>query len=232
MMRRAKIGRAMWGAPTAITASLGVAVLSALGLSALGLALGALQTGPAAAQTTGETTMFEDKPHRYTVILPAGCRHEEGPGTVDAICSPDFDPDKSAVADATSALVLGVAAESLDASTDTSIAGLLQRYTEGGFKEELPEAVCGESDRARVKIENLSQSVEDKRLVYTADVTCAEIKFLQIAPRRAAVRHVIGPNAVYRLVARAPGEAFEKQRTTINAFFASFRLASAEKTEK
>jgi hypothetical protein len=223
MMRQARTGRARRGVPTAITIGLGLAALVLCGAS---LAL------PAAAQAAGETMTFEAKPHRYTVTLPAGCRHEEGPGTVDAICAPDFDPEKSAVADATSALVLGVAAESLDGSADTSIAGLLQRYTEGGFKEELPEAICGESDRARAKIENLSQSVEDKHLVYTADVTCAEIKFLQIAPRRAAVRHVIGPDAVYRLVARAPAEAFEKQRSTINAFFSSFKLAASEKTEK
>ena len=74
--------------------------------------------------------------------------------------------------------------------------------------------------------------MEDRRLIYTADVTCAEVKFLQIGPRRASVRHVIGPDAVYRLVARAPAEEFDKQRPTIDAFFASFRLTAIEKAEK
>jgi hypothetical protein len=46
------------------------------------------------------------------------------------------------------------------------------------------------------------------------------------------VRHVIGPYAVYRLVARAPAEEFEKQRATIDAFFASFRLTAIENAEK
>jgi hypothetical protein len=198
----------------------------------LGLAVAAVSLAPGNAQSQAEAVTFEGKPHRYTVALPAGCRHEQGPGTVDAVCAPDFDPKKSAVAKAASALVLAVAAESLDGTGDTSIAGLLQRHTEAAFKEELPEAVCGESDKARVKIENLSQSVEDERLVYTADVVCAEIKFLQIVARQARVRHVIGPDAAYRLVARAPTEQFEKQRPTIESFFASFRLTAIEKAEK
>jgi hypothetical protein len=198
----------------------------------LGLAAAAVPVAPVNAQPQAEAATFADKLHRYTVALPAGCRHEQGPGTVDAVCAPDFDPEKSAVAKAASALVLAVAAESLDGTDDASIAGLLRRHTEAAFKEELPEAVCGEADKARVKVENLSQSVEDERLVYTADVGCAEIKFLQIAARRARVRHVIGPGAVYRLVARAPAEQFEKQRPTIESFFASFRLTAVEKAEK
>ena len=224
MMPRGKDRRAARGAP--------VAMMLAVGLAAAVLGREALRVSPLAAQTQPETATFESKSHRYTVALPTGCRREEGPGTVDAVCASDFDPEKSAVANAVGALVLGVAAESLDGSGDTSIAGLLQRYTEAGFKEELPEAICGEQDRARVKIENFSQSEEGNRLVYTADVVCAEIKFLQVGSRRAIVRHVMGPDAVYRLVARAPAEEFEKQRATIDAFFASFRLTAIEKAEK
>jgi hypothetical protein len=223
MMGRGKDGQAARSTPTAVAAAVGLTV------AALGLAMPA--TGPLSAQTQGTAT-YDGRPHRYTVTLPAGCRHEEGPGTIDAVCAPDFDPEKSKVAKAATALVLAVAAESLDAAADTSVAGLLQRYTEAGFKEELPEAICGEQDRARVKIENLSQSAEGQRVVYTADVTCAEIRFLQIGARRAVVRHVIGPDAVYRLVARAPAEEFGKQRPVIDAFFASFRLTSIAKVEK
>jgi hypothetical protein len=217
MMRRGSHGRA-WSMPVAI---------AGLGLAVLGLGLEALRIDPIAAKAPDEAAMVEGRSHRYSVTLPGGCRHEQGPGTIDAVCSPDFDPEKSPVANAASALVLAVAAEPLDSAGDKSIAGLLQRYSEAGFKEELPEAVCGESDRARVKIENLSQSVEGRQLVYTADVVCAEIRFLQIGARRAAVRHLIGPDTIYRLVARAPEEVFEKHRAIIDAFFASFRLTPA-----
>jgi hypothetical protein len=186
---------------------------------------------PAAAQTpagTAATTAFESPQLRYAVALPAGCRHEEGPGTIDAVCAPDFDPGKSAVAAKSTALVLGVAAEPLGADTDTTIAGLQQRFGAAAFREDLPEAVCGESDKARVKIENLKETVEDARLVYSADVVCAPAKFLQIGERRAAVRHVMTSEMRYRLVARAPVEDFEKQGETINAFLASFRVLSTE----
>lgn len=204
----------------------------ATGLILAGLALELWGATPLNAQAQSEAMTYEGKPHRFTLTLPAGCRHEQGPGTLDAVCAPDLDPEKSAVATAASALVLAAAAESVDSAPDTSIAGLLQRYTEAAFRKELPEAVCGEQDQARVKIENLSQSVEGERLVYTADVTCAQVKFLHIEARRAVVRHVIGPDAVYRLVARAPVDVFEKQRPTIDAFFASFRLAAIERAEK
>jgi hypothetical protein len=187
-----------------------------------------LAVAPAAAQAPGDTARYESKQYHYAVALPAGCRREEGPGTIDAVCAPDFDPEKSAVAGAANALVLGVAAEAVKGEGDTSASGLLQRFTEAGFREELPETVCGESDKARVKIENVNQVVEDNtRVVYSADVVCADVRFLQIGERRASVRTVIGPDVVYRLVARAPAEVFAQQRAPIDAFLASFRVISA-----
>jgi hypothetical protein len=196
---------------------------------AAGLGLfGALTAAPTPAQTPGETKTFESGQFRYVVALPASCRHEEGPGTIDAVCAPDFDPEKSAVADKATALVLGVAAETLPVDGDTTPAGLQQRFGEGAFREELPEAVCGESDRARVKIENLQSVTEDMRLVLSADVVCAPVKFLRIGERRAAVRYVIAPDLRYRLVARAPAEDFSKQRAAVDAFLASFRALPAE----
>jgi hypothetical protein len=65
--------------------------------------------------------------------------------------------------------------------------------------------------------------------VYTAEVVCAEVKFLQIGERRALVRHVIAAGGRYRLVARALAEDFDRQRETIEAFFASFRVLPAAK---
>ena len=41
------------------------------------------------------------------------------------------------------------------------------------------------------------------RVVYTADVTCPEIKFLALGERRATVQFVITPGLRYRLMARA-----------------------------
>jgi hypothetical protein len=198
-------------------------------IAAAGVAAGlipllvALAAGPGAAQQAPETTRFESSQFRYVVALPSGCRHEEGPGTVDAVCSPDFDPEKSAAASNATSLVLGVAAETLAADGDTSVDGLRQRRDEAAFREELPEAVCGESDKARVKVEGFKETVEEGHLVYTVSVVCAPVRFLQMGERRAAVRHVMAPDMRYRLVARTLREDFDKQRATVDAFFASFR---------
>jgi hypothetical protein len=130
------------------------------------------------------------------------------------------------------ALVLSVAAEPTGGEGDASIGALQERYSEAAFKEELPEAVCGESDKTRVKIENFSEIVDGPRLVYTAEVVCAPVRFLQIGERRAAVRYVLAPDLRYRLTARAQEEDFDKQRGTIDAFLASFRVLPGEKPEK
>jgi hypothetical protein len=198
----------------------------AAGLLPLLLVL-ATAAGPSAAQQAPETTVFESGELRYAVALPTGCRHEEGPGTVDAICATDFDAERSAVASHAGALVLGVAAEALVPEGDITADGLRQRHGEASFREELPEAVCGESDKGRVKIEGFKEVVEEGRLVYTASVVCAPVRFLQIGERRAAVRQVMAPDMRYRLVARALTEDFEKQRATVDAFFTSFRALPA-----
>lgn len=187
----------------------------------------ALVAGPGAAQQVPETVMFEMGEFRYTVALPSGCRHEEGPGTIDAVCSAELDAEKSALASRATALVLGVAAEALPAEGDASLDALRQRHGEAAFREELPEAVCGETDKTRVKIEGFKETVEGGRLVYTAGVVCAPVRFLQIGERRATVRHVMAPDMRYRLVARAPVEDFDKQSATIDAFLASFRALPA-----
>jgi hypothetical protein len=202
--------------------------IAAAGLAGLTPLLLVLAAGPGTAQQAPETTTFASRQFRYAVALPSGCRHEEGPGTVDAVCAVDFDAEKSASASNATALVLGVAAEALAPEGDTSVDGLRQRHGEAEFREELAEAVCGESDKARVKVEGFKESVEGDRLVYAANVTCSPVKFLRIAERRAAVRHVIGPDIRYRLMARALAEDFDKQRVAIDAFFASFRPLAAE----
>jgi hypothetical protein len=171
---------------------------------------------------------FENASHRYSVSLPAGCRHDVGPGTLDAVCSPGFDEEQSASASAAGSLVLEVGAERVADSAGKSSADLAQLYGEAAFKEELPQAVCGEADASRVKISNLHKVLEETRVVYTADIACPEIKFLALGERRAAARFLITPGMRYRLMARAPSEDFEERKETIDAFFASFRVLPAE----
>jgi hypothetical protein len=194
-------------------------------LSSGGLTLcAALVASFALAQSTAETKAFESSQYRYSVALPAGCRHDEGPGTLDAVCSTELDPEKSAMASAASALVLEVAVEPVADDAGKAPADLAQRYNEAQFKAELPEAICGESDKARVKIESAKQVLEAARVVYTADVTCPEIKFLGLGERRATVQFLITPGLRYRLMARAPKEGFEQRKEAIDGFFASFRI--------
>ena len=193
--------------------------------SAGGLALiAALAAGIATAEAGVDTKTFEVAEFRYTVELPKGCRHDEGPGTLDAICSPDLDAEKSAAASAAVALVLEVGVESVPADAGAQPVELAQRYGETQFKEELAEAICGESDRAKVKVDSAKQVLQEARVVYTAGVTCPEIKFLGLGERRALVQFVIAPGLRYRLMARAQTEDFEKRKEAVDAFFASFRI--------
>jgi hypothetical protein len=194
------------------------------GVTALLIAIAA---APVVAQVPVATKIFENAQYRYAVALPEGCRHEEGPGTVDAVCSPDLDPERSAAASNVRALVLEVGAEVVADDAGKTAGELAQRYGEATFRAELPETVCGESDGARAKIDNVKQLLEPTRVVYTANVVCAEVRFLQVGERRASVRFLIAPDARYRLVARAPAEDYEKQRGTIESFFASFRALPA-----
>jgi hypothetical protein len=187
---------------------------------------------PIAVQASTSTKIFANERYHYVVALPAGCRHEEGPGTIDAICASDFDPERSAQASSATALVLEVSAEAAAEDGARTAADLAQRYGEKAFREELPEAVCGESEASRARITSVKQTLEGNRLVYTAEVICAEVRFLQIAERRALVRYVIEPNARYRLFARAPIEDFDKQKQAIGAFFDSFRVMPAGQKEQ
>ena len=197
----------------------------------LGTAAGltALILTPLAAQPTSSSmlTLESPAPHRYTVNVPSGCRREEGPGTIDAICSTEFDAEKSAEASAAGSLVFEAAAEAVADDAGKAVPALAAGYGEEAFKGELPEAVCGEADRARVKIENVKQVFEEGRVAYTADVLCSEVRFLGLGERRAAVKFVLTPGVRYRLLARAPQGEYEQHRQLIEAFLASFRVLPA-----
>lgn len=197
----------------------------ALGAAALVAVVAAL--GAASASVT--MTPYENSEFRFTVALPGGCRHEEGPGTVEAVCASELDPEKSAVAAAAASLVLEVGAEAKPDDRGKPPPVLAEQYGDSQFKEELPEAICGEADKARVKIEQVKKVLEDARVVYTADVACSEIRFLGLGERRATVRMVITPGVRYRLMARALKDDFEKQKETVDAFLASFRVLPGER---
>jgi hypothetical protein len=197
----------------------------------LGAGLGALALFAASAtsQTAITTTGFENPEFRYSVALPTGCRHEEGPGTLEAVCSVELDPDKSAEASAASSLVMEVVAEQVPDDADKAPSALEQKFGEGAFRQELPETVCGETDDSRVKIDNLDKAVEETRVVYTANVTCPGIKFLALGERRATARYLITPGLRYRLMARALTEDYEQRKDAIDAFFSSFKVLAQDK---
>jgi len=174
------------------------------------------------------TKTFENPLFRYSVALPLGCRHEEGPGTLDAICSPELDAAKSVEAPAAASLLLEVGVEPVPQDANKAPADLAQGYSQANFTDELPEAVCGEADKARVHIDNVKQLLDGPRVVYTATVACPEIKFLGLGERDGIARFLITPGLRYRLLARAPKEDFDQNRESIDAFFASFKTLPPE----
>ena len=201
-------------------------------VSVMAVGMGAALFAPSSrtsAQSLAATKTFANERYHYSVALPAGCRHEEGPGTLDAVCAPDLDAERSAQSNSTTALLLEVSAEIVADDAGQTASELAQRYNEASFQSGVPEAVCGESDAKRVRIKNIKQTLEDSRVSYSADVICAEVRFLQVAERRASTRYIIGPDARYRLVARAPIEDFERHTQAIESFFESFRILPARK---
>jgi len=202
-------------------------MLKALWVAGLGAL--ALFAASATSQTAVTTTGFENPEYRYSVALPTGCRHEEGPGTLEAVCSVELDPDKSAEASAASSLVMEVVAEPVPDDAGKAPSALAQNFGEGQFRQELPETVCGESDDSRVKIDNVDKAVEETRVVYTASVTCPGIKFLALGERRATARYLITPGLRYLLMARALSEDYEQRKDAIDAFFSSFKVLAQDK---
>lgn len=189
---------------------------------------GALLLVASPVYTQAATKAFENAEFRFHVALPAGCRHDQGPGTLDAVCSSEFDPEKSADASANASLVMEVGAEAVPGDAGKPAAALAQSYGEDQFKGELPEAICGEADGKRVKIDNVKQVLGDGRVAYTADVACPGVRFLGLDERRAHVNFLITPGLRYRLMARAQKDDFEGHKASIDAFFSSFRVLPAE----
>jgi hypothetical protein len=158
---------------------------------------------------------------KYSITIPGECRMEEGPGTLEAICSPDFDEAKSAEMSAASALLLEIDAETTPADA--------KPYGETEFKLEVPEAVCGESDTAKVKMADVKVVKDGAATVLTTFVTCPEIKFLGLGERQAQVRYVMQPGFRYRLMSRALTSDAAKVKAATEGFFASFKTTGGAK---
>jgi hypothetical protein len=167
------------------------------------------------ASTFAVAKTFDNAELRYSVDLPDACRHEEGPGTLEAVCAPDMDSAKSYEIAAAASFLLEVDGEALPAEA--------KPYTVAEFRQELPEGVCGEGDTNKVSLTDVTESKNGEQTTFRAIVNCPEIKFLALPPRIAEVRFVTASGFRYRLMARVPADAAESTKATTAAFFASFK---------
>ena len=165
---------------------------------------------------------IENAELKYSVVLPSECRTEEGPGTLEAICAPDFDEAKSAELPAAAALMLEVDAEAVP--SDAKSYGLEE------FRREVPEAVCGESEPTKVKLSDVKETKDGAASTITASVSCSEIKFLGLAERQARVKYIIQPVYRYRLMARSLSSDADKVKDAVEAFIASFKSTAEKKS--
>jgi hypothetical protein len=159
----------------------------------------------------------------YIISVPTLCRVEEGPGTLEAVCSPDLNPEASQAVVAASALLLEIDSERVPND-------LKAAYGEADFRQELPEAVCGESDPTRAQISNINSAIDGPRTIWTAAVVCSEIKFLGLPERSASVRYVMTPAARYRMMTRTPTSFFASTQAVRDAFLSSFKI-TADKSQ-
>lgn len=158
--------------------------------------------------------VFENKDLKYRIELPETCRHNEGPGTLEAVCAPSLDAKAGADIAAAAALLLEIDAEAVPA--DAKPYGLAE------FRDELPDAVCGESDASKVKITDAGESKTGSTTTLRAMIACPAIGFLGLPERSAEARYVIAPGMRYRLMARVPVGDVGKAKPAMDAFFASF----------
>jgi hypothetical protein len=165
------------------------------------------------------TKTYENEELRYVVQLPEVCRAVRGPGTLEAICAPDLDAEKSKRVPAASAIVLEVDGEAVPSDAKS--------YTEVEFRSELPESVCGEGDASKVKLTNVRVDKDGERTTLTADVVCPELNFLRLPERRAEARTVLMPGFRYRLMVRYPLVDVDMAKPLSKAFFESFKLKPA-----
>jgi hypothetical protein len=186
-----------------------------------GIAFAAAFAGAVTAHAQVATKRFEHAEMRYTIDLPAPCRHMAGAGTLEAVCATDLDPAASETVATAGALLFEIDAE----AAPTGAAP----YTEAAFRTELPELVCGESDATKVGIADVTTGVEGPQVVHKARVICPPVRLLALPERQADVRVIVIEEFRYRLVARWPAEAATVAKPIAQAFFASFTSTAASK---
>jgi hypothetical protein len=180
------------------------------------LADGAVGTGSQAAQLVlGETGISAEIPHH--------CLTREGPSTAEAVCDPDGSVEHSRRIAAAAALYFEMTVQPLPGS-DTTPEGLAKVYTFADFQKDLPGAICGEDRVSRIKIESPQRLVGAGRIAYTAIVTCPEVKFLGLQPRRAIVRYILGDGRRVNVMARALADDYERTRPWIDSFLSSLTV--------
>ena len=175
-----------------------------------------------AAPAAGRPRTIDNADLKYNVTLPSECRIEEGPGTLEAICSPDFDEAKSAEMTAAASLLMEVDAELAPADA--------KAYGEAEFRREVPEAVCGESEAIKVKLSDVKMTKEGAASLFTARVLCPEIKFLGLPERQAKVQYIIQPGYRYRLMARSLASDADSVKAAVDGFLSSFRSTAEKKS--
>lgn len=159
---------------------------------------------------------------KYSITVPAECRVEEGPGTMEAICSPDLDEAKSIELPAATSLLLEIDAERVPADASA--------YGEAEFRREAPEAVCGDGDNNKVKMTDVKVAKDGAASTFTANITCPEIKFLGLAERTAKVQYVMTPSLRYRLMGRSLSSDAIAAKATIDSFLQSFKSSAERKS--
>ncbi len=159
---------------------------------------------------------------KYSVTVPGECRVEEGPGTLEAVCSADLDEAKSVELPAATAVLLEVDAERVPADAAT--------YGETEFRREAPEAVCGDSDNIKVKLADVKVAKDGATTTFTASITCPEIKFLGLGERQAKVHYVMTPSLRYRLMGRSMSTDAAAAKATIDSFLQSFKSSAERKS--
>jgi hypothetical protein len=161
-----------------------------------------------------------------TFIVPPYCAVHQGPGTIDAVCDPDGDSDKSIAGPASTALYFEVVTTVAADEKSLTPEALGQRYSLDAFKAGLGDTVCGQDKPRGLKIENAERAVEGTVLSYTATVTCPDVRFMGLGPRRASVRHVLRDGRRYQIQARALAEDFDRVRPDLDTFFDSLKFSS------
>ena len=158
------------------------------------------------------------------VAVPPWCATREGPGTLEAVCDPDGESDRSREAQANAALYLEVSVADVPEDRGLAADAALARHPIAAFTSELPDAVCGQARDKRMKIEAAVLAPGATAAGYEARVTCPPVRFLSLGPREARVRTYLSDGRRIRLLARAPGDDFARLGPDIDAFFASLKI--------